>query len=252
MPAIWDHGSIYSGGDITPERLAKALGYPFWSPPGSFVVNTSTGNLQEVQDHEITDLLRGRTPALAIGSNAAPEHLVWKFGGRFQDPVVAATTVGITDYEVVYATHLSRYGSVPATMVKSPGTTVQLKLLWSTPEQTALMHDSESLGADYSIAHVDHTDILTSETVGSFLHGHDHLEFYEAIAGPLPVGGTPVAISAIRAEGRGWPAKGQREMLTLLAEASGYDSIEQMLGEATAAAGPWEEFNRRMREDELL
>lgn len=252
MPAVWDHGSIYSGGDITPERLTKALGYPFWSPESSFVLNTSTGSLQQVPDEDAADLLPGRTPALAIGSNAAPEHLRWKFADRFGDPLVVATTVRITDFEVVYAAHLSRYGSVPATMVRAPGTTVQLKLLWSTPEQTALMHQSESLGADYAIAQVDRANIVTSETVGAFLNGHEHLEFYEALAGPLRVGGSPVALSAIRAQGRGWRAKDQREMLTLLAEAADYHSIEQMLGVTTAAAGPWEEFNRRMREDELL
>lgn len=252
MSAIWDHASIYSGGNITSERLEKALGYPFWSPPSSFLLNTATGSVQQVQDRDLTALLRDRTPALAIGSNAAPEHLAWKFADRFDEPTVAATTVRIKNYEVVYATHISRYGSVPATMVKSPGTTVQLKLLWSTPEQTTLMHDSESLGADYAIGHVDTEDIVSSEAAAPFVDGLEHVEFYEALAGPLRIEGSPVALSDISAEGRVWPARGQHDMLSLLAEASGHTSIEQMLGVVTAGAGAWEDFNWRMREGEFL
>lgn len=47
------------------------------------------------------------------------------------------------DFDVVYAAHLSSYGSVPATFQASPGTDVTVFVLWLDEAQLARMHQTE-------------------------------------------------------------------------------------------------------------
>lgn len=57
-----------------------------------------------------------------------------------------------------------------------------------------------------------------------------------------------MALEAIHAEERVWPAAIEKEMLALLAELGNYSSIEAMLEVATAEADSWQRFNQWLQD----
>ena len=76
---------------------------------------------------DLRALLNGRQPVLAVGSNASPKQLDRKFAqsGAANDseafvPIVPGT---VDDLDVVYAAWVSSYGAVPATVMRSNGST---------------------------------------------------------------------------------------------------------------------------------
>lgn len=243
----WDHASVFTGGRLSEADIEKALTYPYWSPRASFLVNLDSQGYSELSDAEAAAYLAGRRPCLAIGSNASPEQLLWKFTGHVQDPLLVVTPVHLHGFDVVYANRLSRYGAIPATLVECPGTAVAVKLIWCTDEQYQLLNASESLGTGYHHEHVPVTAITASKPVQSALQGQTRLDYYKAAAGPILVNQAPVALEAIRAEARAWPAATEQEMLALLAELTNHSSIEAMLEVATAAGGSWDKFNQQLQ-----
>ena len=80
--------------------------YPFGQATGSFYVGL----------HPDEPLPSG-APVLAYGANASPERLERKLPGTR----VAALAGTLRDFAVVHSAHVSPYGAVPATLVRSPG-----------------------------------------------------------------------------------------------------------------------------------
>jgi hypothetical protein len=168
------------------EAIERALGYPFEAPSGSYTLRD--GKPGEL-DHE--EPIEGeRVGLLAYGSNAAPAVLAAKLGaGTDPVPVVAAELAG---FDAVYSAHIAVYGSVPATLHPSPGTTIPVFVAHVTPEQlrrvalTEPNYELEELGA-----------------LRAFVSRH----------GPLLVGGRPAALARIEARGRSLPELDQREVL---------------------------------------
>lgn len=85
----------------------------------------------------------GRTPVVAVGSNASPaqlRHKMAEFGVTSPIPMVRARVTGI---DVGVSAHVSRMGYVSASPVDAPGVTRELFVIWLDPEQLALIDATE-------------------------------------------------------------------------------------------------------------
>src|SRR3546814_316066 len=121
-------------------RLAK--GYPYAAPAGSYLYRD--GASKPLEGSLDPDLMAGRVPVIAHGSNRAPEQLHRKFGhlaGAASAIPVTRTWLG--DHDVVYSAHVTRYGSLSATLHRAPGTRVQVYVTWLTEAQLPRMHETE-------------------------------------------------------------------------------------------------------------
>lgn len=195
--------------------LAQAIAYPWTRPPGSYLLrDTEVEPFAEISAAERESTLEqftsegsGRSPLLAIGSNAAPDTLVRKFA-HFEDAAdrtVLAVTGRLREFDVGVAANPTLYGSMPATIFPSPGTAVCATVLWVTPQQFTQLTWSEltyRLGrlrtrfeADDGDAHFDEVMVFVSR-FGAFC-----------------VDGRPVALAAIPAVDRAATALSQEQML---------------------------------------
>ncbi|MFF1440152.1 hypothetical protein [Streptomyces sp. NPDC058295] len=85
----------------------------------------------------------GRTPVVAVGSNASPaqlRHKMAEFGVTSPIPMVKARVTGI---DVGVSAHVSRVGYVSASPVAAPAVTRELFVIWLDPEQLALIDATE-------------------------------------------------------------------------------------------------------------
>src|SRR3546814_12837230 len=55
----------------------------------------------------------------------------------------------LADFDVVYATHITRDGSIPGNLFPTPGARVRLSVTWLDAEQLAAMHATEIAGEHY-------------------------------------------------------------------------------------------------------
>lgn len=120
-----------------PHRIVHAKAYPFAILDHSFFLKDGTVTpLPAGGRHRA-----GRTAVLASGSNRSHEQLARKFG---DDPEgVATERAWLADFDVVYAAHITRYGSIPTTLQHVPGMRVHLAINWLTGRQLAAMHATE-------------------------------------------------------------------------------------------------------------
>ncbi|MFJ9019690.1 hypothetical protein ACIRPU_06835 [Streptomyces sp. NPDC102259] len=85
----------------------------------------------------------GRTPVVAVGSNASPAQLRYKmaeFAVTSPVPMVRARVTGI---DIGVSAHVSRLGYISASPVDAPGVTAELFVIWLDPEQLALIDATE-------------------------------------------------------------------------------------------------------------
>jgi hypothetical protein len=180
-------------------ELERALGYPYAIPSHSYVL--VEGEARELAAVEVD--LPERIPLLAYGSNAAPAILAQKLKGT-TDPV-PVVRAALHDFDVVYSNHVSRYGSVPAALHPSPGTEVEVSVLHLTERQLRLISETEP-----------NYDLRTLAGARCLLEGgcpHTELRAYLSRHGCLLVDGKAVALSAVPARQRRFPAMGQRQAL---------------------------------------
>ncbi|MET8976664.1 hypothetical protein ABZX85_13710 [Streptomyces sp. NPDC004539] len=88
----------------------------------------------------------GRTPVLAVGSNACPgqlRHKMDEFGIASPIPMTKARVAGL---EVGVSAHVSRLGYISASPVDAPGAVRELFVIWLDDEQLRVVDASE--GAD--------------------------------------------------------------------------------------------------------
>jgi hypothetical protein len=194
--------------------LERALGYPWTRPPGSYrlmgagvelLADMGTGE----QERTFTQFTSGggRSPVLAIGSNAAPETLAAKFAHfpEEEDRAVLALTGRLHDFDVGVAAQPTAYGSMPATLFPSPGTAVCATVLWVTPTQFTQLAWSEfsyRLGKLRTRFEVDESDT----------HFDEVLVFVSRF-GTFCVDERPVALAAIEANGRTAESLTQEQLL---------------------------------------
>lgn len=180
------------------EVMARALGYPYAIPSSSYAL---LGGAVADLDAATVDLA-DRIPLLAYASNAAPDVLARKLAAA-PDPVAVIRT-DLRDFDVVYSAHLSRYGSVPATLRRSPGTEVGAFVLHLTREQLRLIAATEP---NYELASFDRPSCaLEGDAPGE-------LSVFVSRHGCLLLDGREIALSEIEARHRRFEALGQREVL---------------------------------------
>jgi hypothetical protein len=205
-------------------ELERALGYPWERPAGSFRLDaegraTPLADLVAAEREEVVRSFTvtpagseaggrlGRLPLLAIGSNAAPEQLLRKFG-HFEDPEdrsVLVLTGRLHDFDVGASASPTLYGSLPATIFPSPGTRVAAALTWVTPAQFVQLTWSE---VSYLLGRL-HTTFKVAETGERF----DDVLVFVSRFGAFTVDGAPVALAAVPAENRTARALTQGQLL---------------------------------------
>jgi hypothetical protein len=192
------------GSEQLGDPVARALAYPYEIPSRSFLVAADSWRALEESDPAAVPSA-DRTPLLAYGSNAAPEVLSRKLGAStVESPVVALRTT-LSDFDVVYSAHVSRYGSIPATLERSPGTKVSAFLVYVTEAQIALISPTEP---NYELVGLRNAScsLERGRSAGGVVA-------YVSRHGNLLVEGSEVALAAIDAEGRRLPEMTQPETL---------------------------------------
>jgi hypothetical protein len=193
--------------DLLDAVVHRALEYPYAAPPHSYLYDASAPNRCRALPLDSKQWER-RTPVLAAGSNRAPERLAQKFQRAFPDALIPVTQAHLTDFDSVYCAHVTSYGSVPATLHPSPGTTLTLHITWLTDDELACMHDTEQPGVNYHFARM--TGLKLAVEDGTRL---DAAYAYLSAHGALIEDGAPVALAALSATGRRFPVRTQSAML---------------------------------------
>lgn len=222
------------------EVVERALAYPYAVPATSFVL---TGD--EVRDADGPGSSpcsdepdpTGHTQLLAYGSNASPEALARKLGESLHDSPVLALRATLACFDVVYSAHISRYGSVPATLQRSPGTEAIVFVLHLSEEQLRLIEVTEP---NYEL--VTLRGISCMPESGEELN---ELATYVSRHGCLLASGSEVALAAVEARGRRFPAMTQRQALEHVRAAL---APEQKLKAFVFAAASDPELARRRTE----
>ena len=209
--------------------LARARGYPYPLPSESY-----TWDNDKVHGFDPA-ACAGRTPVLAVGSNQAPEQLTRKFGRNAAAPI-PVQRCHVRDFDVVYAAHIARYGSVPAMLQASPGTTVSLFATWLDDAQLEIMNHTELDSAHYHFGLLE--DVVVTLDDGSVMN---ELHAYIGRRGHLLRDGAPVALSTITARDRRYVEK---DSTAMLAELHGAFS-----GTELAHDGDGDDFIMRMIQD---
>lgn len=124
--------------DYEPAPLDDPTAYPGQWPAGPVVLEGD-----RVIPVPATAATAGRAPMLAIGSNACPAQLRRK---GLRGPILLLPTV-LRNHLVVYAGHVTTYGSVPATLVRWPDARAMVFSIWLNPRQRAQLDASE--GGNY-------------------------------------------------------------------------------------------------------
>lgn len=169
--------------------LKRALTYPYATPERSYLYRE--GRAEDLPDGFDRS---GRAPLLSYGANAAPEALALKLASLPGEPLPVVRSE-LRDFDVVYSAHVSPYGAVPATLLESPGTVAPVFVLHPTAEQRALLTATE---LNYDLVRVGEIDA------------------YRSKHGCLELDGTPVALTAIRSQGRTLPELDQPAVLERL------------------------------------
>jgi hypothetical protein len=209
--AILERIERYPIGGHPDAIVERALAYPFEPPLHSYVLVgrhalplvAQSGKLllddEPVAIEEACEALgvRAERPSalhavLAYGSNGSPQALLRKFArtdeeaGRLVLPVLQGR---LDDFDVVYSSHLSAYGSVPATIHPAPGSAVQTYVTMLTDAQVVRLMETEFNyevrhleGIRFEGAHLSRTDLI------GFVSRH----------GTLGIEGEPIPLKAIR------------------------------------------------------
>jgi hypothetical protein len=185
------------------EIVERALAYPYAVPARSYLLaGPDPGGVREIAPTEAETA--GRAPLLAYGSNAAPEALARKLGETASAAPVVALRATLAGFDVVYSAHISRYGSVPATLRRSPGTETTVFVLHLTAEQLRLVETTEP-----NYERVELREVSCRVEGGATL---TELDAYASRHGCLTIDGSPVALAEIAAAGRKLRAMSQRQV----------------------------------------
>lgn len=179
--------------------VERALGYPYMAPRQPFAqLGHRTLDPSEVDIDRDT-----RTPVLAYGSNAAPQVLSRKLA--LSDQPVLVVPARLAEFDVVYSAHISPYGAVPATLQRSPGTEVQIHVIYMTSAQIGVISATEPNYVPTLLGEVE----CRLEEGGNL----NEVSAYISRHGCLLRDGSEVALSAVRATGRAFTALSEREVV---------------------------------------
>lgn len=199
------------------QDLLRAFLYPYAAPDHDFLFKG--GRVEPVPADDIaglSGLIRGRVPVLAVGSNRAPVQLARKFSGHDLSDEVPVSHGWLEDHDIVYSTHLTRYGAVPATLATSFGTRVRVSVTWLDAKQLLHMHKTESVPAHYRYDQLDGENVTLDCGIALGRVG-----VYQSVAGHVFDGKDVFALSEIAARHRRFPALSQWDMIAHVARYAG-------------------------------
>ena len=207
-------------------EVERAHKYPYDAPEGGFVLASGRlltleqAQLDQMDEDPSRGVLAGRTPVLSVGSNRAPVQLLRKFG---PDSLLPVTPARLHDCDITHAAILGYYAAVPCTAFPSPGTIVDLNVVWLDDYQLAQMHRTEGINVAY--------DFVVMETVEhQFTVRPGPVFGYAARAGVLDCGdGEPAGLSAIPSHGRKFKTLTQAEANAKLRELAMVDDERSMI-----------------------
>ena len=199
------------------EIYKRAIGYPYPRPDESFVFHRDTGEVETASSIAIREAWESsRTAVLAIGSNAAPVQLARKFPPdntlaecERAVPVIAVT---VLDWDVVYGAFIARYGSIPATMVRSEGTEAHMFITFLTENQLVTMNSTES--AYYYVQMSNPT--ISVKGLESTLPFRPIFAYIAKAGAMIGEDNNPHALKEINANNRKYPSFSQTEQQHLL------------------------------------
>lgn len=199
--------------------LARAVGYPWARPEGSFrLVDGVVDQLEDMGEDERVAVEHefvsdpGRQPVLAFGANGSPEGLERKFAHfpDVEDRTALVLTGWLYDFDVGVAAQHTFYGPMPATIFPSPGTAVRAALVWVTATQFTQLAWSEM---NYRLGKLR----TRFDVDGADEHFEEVLAFVSRF-GAFHLGNGPVALGSIPAKGRTAEALTQEAILDAAAE----------------------------------
>ena len=207
-------------------EIGRAYKYPYDAPKGGFVLasgrllNLEQAQLDQMDEDLHRGVLAGRTPVLSVGSNRAPVQLLRKFG---PDSFLPVTPARLHDCDITHAALLGYYAAVPCTAFPSPGTIVDLNVVWLDDEQLLQMHRTEGINVAY--------DFVVMETVEhQFAVRPGPVFGYVARAGSLDCGdGAPAGLSAIPSYRRKFKTLTQAEAHAKLRQLAMVDDNRSMM-----------------------
>ena len=180
--------------DLDP--VERAMRYPYAIPDCSFVFDKSGWRPAEIGGA----LAAGRHPVIACGSNRSPDQLARKYFD-FDAVTIPVQRARLQDFDVVYAAHITGYGSISACPMPAPGVCVEVSVAWLPDDLMARMHATEGRGHAYDYA------VLSG--LGLVLEGGGALDTafaYIHRGGALNVDGGTVGLAEVAATGRGCPS----------------------------------------------
>jgi len=181
------------------DQIRHAKSYPFAIPERSYVFVDG-----DIRPWDASLDRTGHIPVIAVGSNQSPDQLRRKYDG-FSGIAIPAERARLHDFDVVYAAHISSYGSVPATLQASPGTAVALFVLWMDEPALARMHATEG-NYTYDRLKGIRLELESGRTL-------DQAYVYSAKVGCLNVEDGCASLAAIPARERTNPAFRQADIL---------------------------------------
>ena len=174
---------------MTSPLVSLAKSYP-GERPGSYV--TRGGEIAPIRATP-GDLLRGSRlrPLLAYGSNASPPHLGRKLARAGIDAPITILRARLCDYDVVYSAHVSRLGSIPATIEPLPGCLAPVYvMLLPSADARAAIHATE-------IPHYGAGVVRGMRVVLEDGTAVEAPEIFLSVNGSLLLEGRPVGLAAI-------------------------------------------------------
>lgn len=182
--------------------VERALGYPYDAPWHPFIQLRHETLAPDALEIDLDE----RSAVLAYGSNAAPEVLSRKLA--LSDQPVLVAPAWLDDFDVVYSAHISPYGAVPATLQHSPGTRVRVHIVYMTKAQVGLVSATEpnyeSALVETAVCHLDEGETVVCPA--AYLSHH----------GCLLENGSELALAAVQASGRAFPALSEADLLERL------------------------------------
>ncbi len=162
------------------------------------------------------DSLQARLPVLAYGANRTPEAIERKraLPGFPAEESFLVLRARLHDLDVVYSAHLSPYGSVGATLQRSPGTAVEVGVTLLSERQLEAFGETE---INYTLEELGDLE-LELEGFGRL----DRALSYLSRHGCLVLDGAQVALAAIPATGRRLEARTEPEILAAVARRLGH------------------------------
>lgn len=182
--------------DLDP--VVRAETYPYLIPDTAYLFENGRWAPAEID----AAMVAGRVPVIATGSNRSPEQLARKYAD-FDAVTIPVERGWLSGFDVVYAAHITGYGSIAANLHPVPDMAVEVSVTWLAEDQLPRMHATEGLGAHYDYCRLRDIDLAlecSGALTEAFVYVYRH--------GSLAVGGAPVGLSAIASRARAhaaWP-----------------------------------------------